>query len=91
MNRLYLLAFLLTADHTTAEKCFVWGLEDSKKGNLVFKEWAQSWARRTIIAECDPDDPSAPQLADGSGDNLDLASTLARSGGRDSLEHSVKM
>jgi DNA-directed RNA polymerase specialized sigma24 family protein len=49
MNRLYLLAFLLTSDHALAEKCFVQGLEDSKKGNLVFKEWAQSWARRSVI------------------------------------------
>ena len=49
MNRLYLLAFLLTTDHATAEKCFVLGLEDSKNGNLVFKDWAESWARRSII------------------------------------------
>jgi len=49
MNRLYLLAFLLTTDHTQAEKCFVQGLEDSKHGNLVFKEWAESWARRSVI------------------------------------------
>ena len=49
MNRLYLLAFLLTADRSLAEKCFVRGLEDSGKGNPVFKEWAQSWARRVII------------------------------------------
>ncbi|HZW96037.1 MAG TPA: hypothetical protein VFF64_24030 [Candidatus Eremiobacteraceae bacterium] len=49
MNSLYLLSFLLTADHSIAEKCFVCGLEDSAKGNTVFKEWAQSWARRTII------------------------------------------
>jgi DNA-directed RNA polymerase specialized sigma24 family protein len=49
MNRLYLLSLLLTGDHATAEKCFVSGLEDSAKGSPVFKEWAQSWARRTII------------------------------------------
>ncbi|MGB2605193.1 MAG: hypothetical protein WBC78_16465 [Candidatus Sulfotelmatobacter sp.] len=49
MNSLYLLSFLLTADHSIAEKCFVCGLEDSAKGNTVFKEWAESWARRTII------------------------------------------
>jgi DNA-directed RNA polymerase specialized sigma24 family protein len=48
MNRLYLLSFLLTGDHLAAEKCFVRGLEDSAKGP-VFKEWAESWARRTII------------------------------------------
>jgi hypothetical protein len=49
MQRLYLLSFLLTADHSMAEKCFVCGLDDSGKGNPIFKEWAQSWARRTII------------------------------------------
>lgn len=49
MNRLYLLALLLTADSELAQKCFVSGLEDSKSGNPVFKEWAESWARRTII------------------------------------------
>ena len=49
MDRLYLLSFLLTGDHSQAEKCFVRGLEDSAKSNRVFREWAQSWARRTII------------------------------------------
>jgi len=49
MNSLYLLAFLLTADHGLAEQCFVSGLEDAVEGNLVFREWARSWARRAII------------------------------------------
>lgn len=49
MNRLYLLSLLLAADAELAQKCFVSGLEDSKSGNPVFKEWAESWARRTII------------------------------------------
>jgi DNA-directed RNA polymerase specialized sigma24 family protein len=49
MNGLYLLAFLLTADHEKAEQCFVSGLEDAANGNRVFKEWARSWARRVII------------------------------------------
>ena len=49
MNGLYLLAFLLTAGRETAERCFVRGLEESVKSNRVFKEWARSWARRTII------------------------------------------
>ena len=48
MNRLYLLSFLLTGNHPSAETCFVRGLEDSAKGP-VFKQWAESWARRTII------------------------------------------
>ncbi len=49
MNRLYLLSFLLTGDRSRAKECFVRGLEDAGKGNPVFKEWARSWARRTII------------------------------------------
>jgi hypothetical protein len=49
IDSLYLLSFLLTADGEKAEKCFVSGLEDSLNGNLVFKEWARSWARRAII------------------------------------------
>jgi DNA-directed RNA polymerase specialized sigma24 family protein len=49
MNRLYLLSFLLTGDQAMAEKCFVRGLDDSSKGNPVFKKWVESWARRTII------------------------------------------
>ena len=49
MTHFYLLSFLLTADRRMAEECFVRGLEDSARSNRVFKEWADSWARRTII------------------------------------------
>lgn len=49
INSLYLLSFLLTADHEIAEQCFVSGLDDSVQGNPVFKEWARSWARRMVI------------------------------------------
>lgn len=49
MNHLYLLAFLLTADRSTAELCFVQGLEDARDGSPVFKEWANSWARRLLV------------------------------------------
>ena len=49
MNRLYRLSFLLTADRSMAEQCFVDGLHMSREGDPVFKEWAESWARRTII------------------------------------------
>lgn len=49
MNSLYLLSFLLTADRTIAEQCFVGGLHIAQEGNQVFKEWAESWARRAII------------------------------------------
>jgi DNA-directed RNA polymerase specialized sigma24 family protein len=49
MNSLYLLSFLLTADHKRAKQCFVSGLENATEGPPVFREWANSWARRTII------------------------------------------
>ena len=49
LDSLYLLSLLLTADREIAEHCFVSGLEDSVNGNLVFKEWARSWARRVVI------------------------------------------
>ncbi len=49
MSSLYLLGFLLTADQAMAEQCFVAGIGDCVEGNSVFKEWARSWARRTII------------------------------------------
>ena len=49
MDSIHLLSFLLTADQTKAEECFVSGLEDCVEGTYVFRDWAQSWARRTII------------------------------------------
>jgi hypothetical protein len=48
-EELYLLSYMLMADHEKAERCFVGGLEDSVSGNSVYKEWARSWARRRII------------------------------------------
>src|SRR4051794_38747416 len=49
VNSLYLLSLLLTADPEKAERCFVESIGESTKGNHVFKEWARSWTRRTII------------------------------------------
>jgi DNA-directed RNA polymerase specialized sigma24 family protein len=49
VDSLYQLAFLLTGDHKLAEQCFVAGVDDSVHGNNVFREWAHSWAKRTII------------------------------------------
>ena len=49
MSPLYLLSLVLTGEQATAEQCFVGGLHIAQEGNLVFKEWAESWARRTII------------------------------------------
>jgi len=49
MKSLYLLSFLLTADHEKAEECFVSGIQNCVGENRVFRDWARSWARRTII------------------------------------------
>lgn len=49
VNSLYLLSLLLTGDPEKAEQRFVEGIGESTKENRVFKEWARSWARRTII------------------------------------------
>jgi DNA-directed RNA polymerase specialized sigma24 family protein len=49
LDHLYTLALLLTADHHKAEQCFVAGLDDCTQGNPVFREWAESWAKRIVI------------------------------------------
>ena len=49
VNSLYLLSLLLTGSSDKAEDCFVGGIGEAIKGNYVFKEWARSWARRTIV------------------------------------------
>jgi len=48
-SSLYLLAFLLTANHQQAEECLVAGIEDAANGNPVFRAWARSWSKRTLI------------------------------------------
>jgi DNA-directed RNA polymerase specialized sigma24 family protein len=49
LKELYQLSFLLTRDPARAERCLVDGLEDCVTGNRVFREWARSWAKRTIV------------------------------------------
>ena len=49
LSGLYQLSFLLTGDHEKAEHCCVAGLEDCARTNHVFRDWARSWAKRTII------------------------------------------
>jgi hypothetical protein len=49
LKELYQLSFLLTRDPAKAERCLVSGLEDCVSGNRIFREWARSWAKRTIV------------------------------------------
>src|SRR6202021_801162 len=45
MHSLYLLSFLLTADHDKAEQCLVSAMGACVEGIGVFMDWARSWAR----------------------------------------------
>jgi hypothetical protein len=49
MASLYSLSLMLAADPKKAEHLFASGLDDCAASNPVFKEWARSWARRTIV------------------------------------------
>jgi len=49
MKPLYLLAFLLTANHEDAEKCFAAAVDEALEEQSVFKEWAESWVKRSLI------------------------------------------
>lgn len=71
LSSLYQFSFLLTGNHELAEDCFVAGLGDSVKANKVFREWAYSWAKRSIVRNAiralkpqpRPADSSAPSSA----------------------------
>jgi hypothetical protein len=49
LTELYQLSFVLTRDPARAERCLVSGIEDCVTENRVFREWARSWAKRTIV------------------------------------------
>jgi hypothetical protein len=49
MHSLYLLSFLLTADHDKAEQCLVSAMEECVEGMGVFMDWARSWTRGAVI------------------------------------------
>ena len=49
MHSLYLLSFMLTTNHEIAELCYLDSIEYVVNGNPVFKEWARSWCKRSVI------------------------------------------
>jgi DNA-directed RNA polymerase specialized sigma24 family protein len=65
-DNFYLLALLLTGDEAQAEQTFVAGLEDSIKSNKVFRDWAHSWAKDTIIKNAIAAVQPHPKQTDGS-------------------------
>ncbi len=49
MHSLYLLSFLLTADHDKAEQCLVAAMGECVEGIGVFMDWARSWTRGAVL------------------------------------------
>jgi hypothetical protein len=49
MQSLYLLSFLLTADHDKAEQCLVSAIGECVEGTSVFMEGACSWTRAAVL------------------------------------------
>ena len=49
MHSLYLLSFLLTADHDKAEQCLVSAMGECMEGIGVFMDWARSWTRGAVL------------------------------------------
>jgi hypothetical protein len=77
MHSLYLLAFLLTADHDKAEQCLVSAMGECIEGMGVFMDWARSWTRGAVLKHAIHMIMPTPQYAD----SLSMMN-LARSGMR---------
>jgi DNA-directed RNA polymerase specialized sigma24 family protein len=64
MHSLYLLAFLLTADHDKAEECLVSAMGECVEGVGVFTDWARSWTRGVVLKRAIQLIMPAPEHAD---------------------------
>jgi hypothetical protein len=64
MQSLYLLSFLLTADHDKAEQCLVSAIEECPEGIWIFMDWRRLWTRRAIIKHAIQLIVPAPEHAD---------------------------
>ena len=83
LDRLYLLALILTGDELSAEKCFLTAFDTCVQGSPVFRESAVSWSRRSVIknaikftsrAPCNPFHPDL--VGNRSGLSLDQDTSL---------------
>jgi hypothetical protein len=64
MQSLYLLSFLLTADHDKAEQCLVSAIGECAEGIGVFMDWARLWTRRAVLKHAIQLIMPAPEGAD---------------------------
>jgi hypothetical protein len=63
MRSLYLLSFLLTADHDTAEHCLIAAMGESGEGTNAFMDWPSS-IRRAVLKQAIAIVMPAPEHAD---------------------------
>jgi hypothetical protein len=49
IHAMYLLSFLLTADHDKAEQCLVSAMGECGEGIGVLMDWARSWTRGAVL------------------------------------------
>jgi hypothetical protein len=77
MHSLYLLSFLLTADHDKAEQCLVSAMGECMEQVGVFMDWARSWTRGAVLKHAIQMIMPTPQYADSVS-----MMNLARSGMR---------
>jgi len=64
MHSLYLLAFLLTADHDKAEQCLVSAMSERVDGVGIPLDWARSWTRGAVLKRAIQMVMPAPEHAD---------------------------
>jgi hypothetical protein len=64
MQSMYLLSFLLTANHDKAEQCLVSTIGKAPEGIGVFVDWTRLWARRAVIKHAIDLVVPAPEHAD---------------------------
>jgi hypothetical protein len=64
IHSLYLLSFLLTADHDKAEECLVSAMGECEEGIGGFMDWAGSWARSAVLKRAIQMITPAPEHAD---------------------------
>jgi len=77
------LSFLLTGNPEKAQRCFACGFEDCVTGNPVFREWAHSWAKRTIIQNAIKELKPRPMLCNSSLSETVFSDVDKLSRGRD--------
>jgi hypothetical protein len=78
MHSLYLLSFLLTADHDKAEQCLVAAMGECVEGVGVFVDWARSWTRGAVLKQAIQMIKPAPEHTDSvSFITLNRSATLA--------------